>query len=59
MELLLKLDEKDILKIVKEWAEKEGYTNVTNLKMNLGIDDYERGFGKTAAFRNIELKVNK
>lgn len=59
MELLLKLDEKDILKIVKEWAEKEGYTNITNLKMNLGIDDYERGGGKTAAFRNIELKVNK
>ena len=58
MEMTLKLDEKEVKEIVKEWAIKQGYT-VKEVTVNTGTEDNERGGGSWTVLRNVEVKVTK
>ena len=60
MEITLTLGEAEVKEIVKEWALKQGYASVTEVKVNTGTEENERCAGSSwTVLRNVEVKVTK
>lgn len=58
MKTTFSLDKEDIKQIVERHFFKMGY-DVKKLQINVGIDYADRGGSDTAAFRGIDVEVEK